>query len=66
MPEKECTLSNVTYNKCDTSYDYQKSMRYKDIVILSNQKRIVTDSYGEESPIVKESVLSWYNDLSSP
>ena len=57
MPENECTLSNVTYNKCETSYEYQESMDSKEIVILSNQKRIVTDSYSEDSAVIEESIL---------
>ena len=67
MPDEQCIESEVTYNKCDTSLDYQESMFEKEFVILSNQKRIVTDSYLEDSPIINESILSFYPlDLNSP
>ena len=64
IPDSECIESTVTYNKCDTTYDYQAGMDGKSVVILTNQKRIVTDSYDEDGPIIKEAKLTFYPYLS--
>ena len=59
IPEQECR--NGTYDfECKTSYDYEKSIENKALIIIQNQMRFDREHYGRTSPIEKISKIIWY------
>ena len=44
---------------CNPGIKYQKALQNKWIVILNNQKRIVSKNYDGEGHIVKETAVEW-------
>ena len=58
MPADLCTLDNHE-TECVPHKGYKKQMLGKYAMILNNQRRFVSDKYDGDSPIVKESVITW-------
>ena len=60
IPEHQCRYDPLDY-QCSGSYEYEDSMRNKNILMLSNRKRFNNQDYSSDSPIVRESQIRWIN-----
>ena len=58
IPEKHCRNDPEDYH-CVTSASFEESLKYKQIVLYTNNMYFDTTDYDSESPIKKESVYKW-------
>ena len=56
-PEEEC--NDPENQECQVSHDYKKSLGGMFLVVYQNRERFDLNDYENDSPIRKESIVTW-------